>query len=368
MAQKVLVTGVSGYLGAWCANKALEAGYEVIGTVRDPESKKCSFLRDAMAGKPDTKMCAAAATALTLVKADLLSGEEYWDKEVFAGRGIDFVLHTASPYFTKAPKNEDDYIRPAVDGTNAVLKAAVKHGAKRVVVTSSGAAIWDPMVEGKVYSAEDWSDASLQSAYGKSKTLAERAAWDAVKGTSVGLSTVLPMFVLGPTLYDDKDMLRGFESGHLCIKIMRGKMSNVPRVSMGISDVRDVASAHVLALSNPDAPGKRFIVSSGTKWFADILAIFAKARPELRLSARTIPTPLLNVVALFNASVASMKSRLGVKYDVDAGPATRVLGLHFTDEVETVREMMDDFVRFGVLSGTPEPKGACRCAKRAKKA
>merc|ERR1712194_74916 len=179
--QCVLITGVSGYVGSWCANAALEAGYTVIGTVRDPDNAKCAFLQDAIAGKPG-KMSSKAAARLRLVSADLLAGDQYWN-ELFDKEKPDFVLHTASPYFAKAPADENDYIRPAVEGTNSVMRAAVAHGVNRVVLTSSVAAIWDPLVDGHCYSKSDWSDTGCQSAYGKSKTMAERAAWEAVKGT-----------------------------------------------------------------------------------------------------------------------------------------------------------------------------------------
>jgi len=368
MTQRVLITGVSGYVGSWCAQKALEAGYKVVGTVRDPTSKKCAFLRDAMAGKPGVKLSGRAASMLTLIKADLLSGEEFWDKEVFAGRSIDFVLHTASPYFSKDPVDENEYIRPAVEGTKAVLKAAVKHGVKHVVVTSSMAAHWDPMIDGKIYSPKDWSDPALQSAYGRSKTLAEQAAWDAVKGTLVKVSTIAPMFVIGPTLYTDKDLINSFESGEICVKIMTGKFSMVPRVKMGVSDVRDVALAHVRALSMPGAAGKRFILTRCTHWFEDICRIFSKSKPELMIPAKTAPSFVIKTMALWNVDMRKTLQRLDIDYNVDSDATKEILGIEWTNEHDSAKQMMDDLIELESYpsssphrDGAPKTSTTCYC-------
>merc|ERR1712129_60778 len=128
-------------------------------------------------------MSANAVGHLTLVKADLMSGEAAWDK-VFSGHSIDSVMHTASPYFAKEPKDENDFIRPAVEGTKSVIKAAIIHGVKRMVITSTVGAVWFPILDGKTYTAESWSEIEGNSAYGKSKTLAEKTAWELVEGTS----------------------------------------------------------------------------------------------------------------------------------------------------------------------------------------
>lgn len=350
---KVLITGVSGYVGSWCMQKALEADYEVIGTVRDPTSKKCAFLREALEGK-STKISSKASRNLKLVKADLLDGEEAWSKLFDVEGNIEYVLHTASPYFAQAPADPNDYIRPACEGTESVLKAAVSHNVKQVVVTSSVAAVWDPMVNSKKYTAQDWSDPSAQTAYGQSKTLAEQKAWSIVKGTKTGLATVLPMMVIGPTLYNDKEPISGFESGELCVKFMTRKMPAVPRMKFGISDVRDVAEVHIRALQVPEAVGRRFITSTQTYWMREIAAMFGAQKPELKIPSREMPSCLVGCLALCSPNLKRMKNRVDVDYTIDNSPVSQVLGLKLTSEKKTILEMMDDMIQLGAVPSKKE--------------
>jgi len=342
-----LITGVSGYVGSWCTHVALEAGYDVIGTVRDPASVKCGFLRDAMEGKPG-KMSAKAAGHLTLVKADLLSGDAAWD-EVFCGHRIDSVMHTASPYFGKEPSDENEYIRPAVEGTKSVVQAAIKHGVKRVVFTSTVGTMWFPILDGKTYNAESWSEIEGNSAYGKSKTLAEQAAWELVRGTSVELATIHPMFITGPTLYTDSSLINGFESGELVVKIMTGKFPMVPNLRMGISDVRDVAKAHLLALEKPEAVNQRFICCGEAHWFPDIVALFSQAKPVLKIPTKTMPSWLVYVASMCSPAMNRAKKGIDRDYNVDASLIRDKLGLTLTPEKETVADMMDDFIKIGAV-------------------
>lgn len=346
----VLITGVSGYVGSWCTQNALEAGYDVVGTVRDPASDKCGFLRDAMEGNKSSKMSAKAAGRLTLVKADLLSGDAAWD-EVFSGQKqrIDYVMHTASPYFGKEPSDPDDYIRPAVEGTKSVVHAAIKHGVKRIVFTSTVGTMWFPIVDGKTYTSESWSEIEGNSSYGKSKTLAEQAAWDLVKGTSVELTTIHPMFITGPTLYTDSTLIKGFESGEMVVKIMAGKFPMVPNLRMGVSDVRDVAKAHLLALEKPEAANQRFICCGETLWFPDIVALFSEAKPEFKIPTKTMPSWLVYVASLCSPAMNRAKMGVDKDFSVDTSLIRDKLGLTLIPESQTVRDMMEDFIKIGAV-------------------
>jgi len=356
--QRVLITGVSGYVGSWCANLALEAGYTVIGTVRNPDSAKCKFLQDVIAGRPG-KMSSKAAQGLHLVSADLLAGDDFWS-DLFKREKPDFVLHTASPYFAKTPADENDYIRPAVEGTTSVMRAAVAHGVKRVVVTSSVAAVWEPLLDGHCYTKSDWSDTGCQSAYGKSKTMAERAAWKVVEGTDVELSTVNPMFIIGPTLYTDKALIQGFESGNLASKIMNGKIPMQPRSKMGISDVRDVAAAHIRALTT-QSNGERFILTKETIWFKDIVQLFSEAHPKLSIGVKQAPGFVIKGLAfLGNKEMQATAKLLDKDYTVESSNVQTKLGLEFTSQKKSVADMMDDLLELGAVSSEPRPKSAVR--------
>jgi dihydroflavonol-4-reductase len=349
----VLITGVSGYVGSWCTHVALEAGYDVVGTVRDPASVKCGFLRDAMEGKSG-KMSAKAAGHLTLVKADLLSGDAAWDK-VFSGHRIDSVMHTASPYFGKEPSDESEYIRPAVEGTRSVVQAAIKHGVKRVVFTSTVGTMWFPIIDGKTYTAESWSEIEGNSAYGKSKTLAEQTAWKLVQGSSVGLTTIHPMFITGPTLYTDSTLIRGFESGDLVVRIMQAMFPMIPNIRMGLSDVRDVAKAHLLALEKPEAANQRFICCGEIRPFPEIIELFSKEKPELKIPVKAMPRWLIRFGALFSVPMKRAKASVDKEFSVDLSPMRDKLGLEMRPATETVADMMNDFIQIGavVLPGPP---------------
>lgn len=351
MDKKVLITGVSGYLGSWCAHVALEAGYDVVGTVRDPASSKCAFLRDAIEGKPG-KMSAKAPGHLTLVKGDLLSGDDAWD-QIFAVQGVGFVLHTASPYFQQAPKDPGDYIRPAVEGTTSVVRAAMKHGVKRCVVTSSVGAMFHPLKDGKEYSAQDWSDISPEggsNAYVQSKTMAEQAAWKLVEGTALEMCTVQPMFISGPTLYTSKDLISSFESGLLGTQIMAGKFPMIPRIMNSISDVRDVAKVHVLALESAQAPGKRLIAANQTRPFKEIVGFFSIHRPELEIPVKDMPNLLVHVGAALGVPALKTAQRwLGYHWTVDEVATRTALGISWTPEAQTAADMVDDFISLGAV-------------------
>jgi dihydroflavonol-4-reductase len=301
-----------------------------------------------MAGKPG-KMTTKAEGHLTLVKADLLSGDEAWD-QVFSGQGFNYVMHTASPYFGRVPDDENEYIRPALEGTESVIRACVKHGVRRCVLTSSVAAVFAPLVDGKTYTASDWTDVANPgtSAYQKSKTLAEQAAWKLVEGTSLELCTICPMFVTGPTLYQEKSMLEGFESGELAIKIMKGKFPMVPQITNAISDVRDVALAHLLALDVPAAAGKRFITAHQCRPFVDIIGMFATERPALKIPVRSMPNFLLYVLALCSPELKRAKL-FAKNFKVDEETTRTALGIKWTPEAKTVADMMDDFINLGAV-------------------
>ena len=214
----VVITGVSGYLGSYVCDYFLKDGsYRVRGTVRDIKNeKKIKPLRDAFGPLFDQ---------LELVEADLLKPESL-EKAI---EGCTYVVHTASPFPLSAPKNEDDLIKPAVEGTLSVMRAALKNKVKRVVVTSSIASIIEHIPENTkdVYSEEDWSEVKACGPYSKSKTLAEKAAWDFLQDLPESerfeLVVINPSFILGPTLIPGD-----FSSAEIISKIMKGKFPGMP--------------------------------------------------------------------------------------------------------------------------------------------
>ena len=248
----VLVTGGSGFIGAHCILQILNAGYRVRTTIR-------SLTRE-----PEVRAMLAAGgaktgAALSFAAADLMA-DAGWPESV---GGCDFVLHVASPFPAGAPRHEDELIIPAREGALRVLRAARDAGVRRVVLTSSFAAIgYGQKITDQPFSEENWTDpdGGHVTAYVKSKTLAERAAWDFIarEGGALELSVVNPVGVLGPVLGPDLST-----SIQLVKRLLDGSIQGCPRLSFGIVDARDVADLHLRAMTNPAAKGERFLAAAG---------------------------------------------------------------------------------------------------------
>ncbi len=237
---KVVITGISGFLGAHVCSVFLQSGaFQVRGTVRDKNNAiKVQPLKDAFGDHFNN---------LELVEAELLN-EESIDKAI---EGCQFVVHTASPFPSANPKDENELIKPAVEGTLSVMRAANKHKVKRVVITSSIASMMMGHLD-KILTEEDWSILTECPAYEKSKTMAEKAAWEYLdtlpEHEKFELATINPSLILGPPLVPGD-----FTSGEVIKKIMSGKFPGVPVIQFPFVDVRDVAIAHYKALTVPEA-------------------------------------------------------------------------------------------------------------------
>ncbi len=321
--QRVLVTGGSGFIAGHCILQLLEQGYLVRTTIRSlgREAAVRSILADA--GMVD-------GDALNFVAADL-TGDAGWAEAV---AGVDFVLHVASPVHPGHVENEDDLIVPAREGTLRVLRAARDAGVTRVVLTSAFHAVaWGYGRTDRLFTEDDWTilDGPGVDAYGKSKTLAERAAWDfmAAEGGSMELATILPVAVMGPVMGNE---ISG--SNHIIQRILGGAMSGYPNLWIPIVDVRDVARAHLLAMTTPAAAGQRFLVSSGPAIaLRQIGAILKEGLGEeglgdaaRRVPSRSIPDLVLRIASLFDRQLRPMVPDLGVAKRMTSEKAQRVLG------------------------------------------
>ena len=248
--QTVLVTGGSGFLGGWCLVELLQRGYRARTTVRDLARE--GEVRAAVGTQVDV------GDRLDVVAADLTKDDGWAD----AVAGCEYVLHVASPFPPAQPKNPDELIVPARDGTLRVLRASLAAGVKRIVLTSSVAAVRRPgpgsVANGRELTEDDWNDPDNPhtTPYTRSKTIAERAAWDFMRaeGGDTELVVVNPTFILGPPLTAATG-----SSMYLIKAMFSGEMSVAPRHRFGIADVRDVADLHIRAMAAPAAAGKRFI-------------------------------------------------------------------------------------------------------------
>src|SRR5262252_2814503 len=262
----VLVTGGSGFVAGHCILKLLAAGHQVRTTVRSlkRESEVRALLKQAGAEPGDR---------LSFVAADLAQ-DAGWPQAVEA---CEFVLHVASPFPVGVPHHEDELIVPAREGALRLLRAARDAGVKRVVLTSSFAAIGYGHPSHRVlFDETHWSDPNSAglSAYAKSKTLAERAAWDFVsrEGGGLELSVVNPVLVLGPVLGPD------YAASIVLIKrLLDGSVPGCPQLQMGVVDVRDVADLHLGAMLHPAAKGERFLAAAGAfMWVRDIARVLKR--------------------------------------------------------------------------------------------
>ncbi|MEI7745104.1 MAG: NAD-dependent epimerase/dehydratase family protein, partial [Chloroflexota bacterium] len=232
MTARVLVTGISGYIGQHVGAELLRQGYEVVGTVRS--ASKAAAATAAIAP-------AAPVDGLSFAEVDLLS-DRGWDD---AMAGCAYVIHVASPFVLTEPKDENELIAPAVEGTRRVIAAAQRAGVKRLVLTSSTVSMIAGKDSGR-YGPDSWSDTTAKiGAYAKSKTLAERAAWDAVAGGTMELAVINPGVVFGPSLGASADG----QTVAMITDMIGGKMPMIPDVAMGMVDVRDVARLHVKAMT-----------------------------------------------------------------------------------------------------------------------
>jgi dihydroflavonol-4-reductase len=322
MSERVLVTGVTGYIGQHCAVELLKQGYEVVGSIRS--KSKAESTRSAI-----SKF--APVEKLSFVEADLLS-DQGWDA---AMKGCTYVLHVASPFVIAEPKNENDLITPAVEGTKRVLAAAKRAKVKRVVLTSSTAAIMAGNGSGK-FGPETWSNLNAKiGAYLKSKTLAEQAAWNFVKGDDLELTVINPGGVFGPPISGAVDG----QNVKMLTDMIKGKVPLIPDVAMGMVDVRDVARLHVKAMTSPLAEGKRFIAASAEPIEMATVAAVLKKAGYAKVPSRRAPSLLLRVMGLFDREAKGMIPFLGQRASFDNRATFEVLDWKPTPIEESLREM-----------------------------
>lgn len=340
MPHTVLLTGATGYIAKHVALKLLTAGYHLRASVRD--MGRVDEVRAAMRAHLTDP---AALDRLTFVTLDL-GRDAGWAEAL---EGVDALVHTASPFPLVQPKDEDAVIRPAVDGTLRALRAAKAAGVGRVVLTSSAVAVMGgDLPQGKAaFTEDDWTDLAHPSinAYGRSKTLAERAAWDFVRdhAPDMQLTTINPVLVLGPPL----DRHFG-TSVSLVERVLQARDPAVPRVGFPIVDVRDVAEMHLRALTLPETAGKRFIAFDSFLWFEEIARILKAAYPERRIVTRKAPDAVLRVLALFDKSIRTILPILGRKDEASSARAQKVMGIAFIPAEQSLR----DTARFLLDNGT----------------
>jgi nucleoside-diphosphate-sugar epimerase len=340
-ATTVLVTGATGFIAMHCIVQLLEQGYRVRGTARSRDRE--AGLRRSLAEHVDP------GDRLEIVEADL-THDDGWPEAV---AGCRYVLHVASPIPRTPPKHEDDLIVPAREGALRVLRAAADAGVERVVMTSSMAAIsYGVERRGRVFTEDDWSnpDSPKIPPYEKSKTLAERAAWDFVASLPeerrLELVTINPGLVLGPVLDADWGT-----SGEVVRKLMKREFPGCPNMSWAPVDVRDVAAAHVAAMTTPGAGGKRFLCAIEPHTMLEIAQVLERHFGErgYRIPTRKLPSFVVRIVALFDRTARLGLANLDDPIQVDNSRIESVLSWKPRPFEEMVRDMGESMIRYGVV-------------------
>jgi nucleoside-diphosphate-sugar epimerase len=335
----VLVTGGSGYIGSWCVIGLLQRGYTVRTTVRSLDRENAVRAAIGSVVDPQDRLSFHAAE---------LTADGGWNQ---AAGGCTHVLHVASPVVAAEPKEADALIVPARDGTRRVLHAALEAGVSRVVLTSSVAAATSRADARESVTDETvWTDLDDRKtgAYARSKTLAERTAWDLV-GASAGattLATVQPSLVLGPVLSRDFSA-----SVTLVERLLSGRVPGLPRLGFSIVDVRDVADLHIRAMTAPEAAGQRFIASGDFAWIADLAALLRARLGEKasKVPTRKVPDLVVRIAALFDKDLASVAPRLGDKRMFSSAKAQQMLGWRPRPLEETVVDCARSLIASGAV-------------------
>ncbi|RDD37144.1 Dihydroflavonol-4-reductase [Trichoplax sp. H2] len=345
----VLVTGASGFVAAHVCYQLLQKGYKVRGTVRDPSNeKKCKPLRE---------LCPDAKYPIELVRGELTE-KECWIEAV---KGCHFVVHIASPLPAALPKDEDEIIKPAVNGTLNVLEACVQSGTvKRVVLTSSVAAVSNGFMweTGRLYSEKDWTDPSQAAPYEKSKTLAEKAAWDFIEKLpseqKFELAVINPVLVLGPVMQGSN-----CTSMEIPMRLLMRQMPAVPKLNFPIIDVRDLAAGHVAALTSDKAAGNRHIMVSENMWFAEIAKVYTEEFKSQGYRVPTLVSPnwVIRLMAFTDPTLKALTKSLSRVGAYDTTQAKEHLDMKIRPARETVIDMAYSLIERGFVPKTAKYTG-----------
>ncbi|HVU58820.1 MAG TPA: aldehyde reductase [Puia sp.] len=338
----VLVTGGTGFVAIHCIVQLLQKGYKVRTTLRNlgRTNEVLDMLKEG--GIPSSEN-------LSFVEADL-TRDDNWDRAV---ANCKYVLHVASPIFLRIPDDENEMIRPAVEGTLRVLRAARDAGVKRVVMTSNfGAVGYSHKDSTQLITEASWTDPNQKglSAYNRSKVLAERAAWDFMQkeGGALELSVINPMAIFGPSLSPV------LSSGYgLLQKVIDGSMKAIPNMSLGIVDVRDVADLHLRAMTNPAAKGQRFLALAGGVMTLPGIARFLKEKmPAVtqRTSTKKLPDWALRIAALFNKQAKAIVPLVGVYRNASNEKAKNLLGWQPRSNETALLATVESMIKWKIIS------------------
>ena len=340
MINKVLLTGISGWIAKHTAIELLNAGYEVLGTIRN---------NNLIDQTKQTISKYASTEKLSFVELDLLK-DDGWNE---AAKGCRYIFHVASPFPMKVSSNRENLLPVAVDGTLRVLNAGLNAGVEQIIKTSSIVAMFRKPNRTNPYTfgENDWSDENWiegVSDYFLSKTKAEKAAWRLMesKGLKNKLTTINPGGVFGDAL--DK---KGGTSIEYIRQFMKGKFPGAPKFAVLISDVKDIAKAHVACIGNNKVGGRRLIVGKDVKRLVELSQIIAEAMPEYKkkLPTKELPNLMVKLISYIDSSAKTMIPDLGIMMQTDTSYAEEILGFKFKPAKGCISENAKSVVRLGLV-------------------
>jgi dihydroflavonol-4-reductase len=327
--KKVLLTGISGYIAMHCAKELLMRDYHINATVRNLD--KVEDIKNALSA------LSLDVNKIQFFQADLLSDDNWADAMV----DCEYVMHVASPYPLNQPKDENVLIKPAVEGTERVVSLAIENNVKKIVLTSSVVAVSVGHTK-KEYSEEDWSFADKPiAAYAKSKTLAEKKAWELIKNanTDTKLTVINPSGVIGPSLTSEISSTQLIIAG-----LMNGRIPvNLP-IHIGYVDVRDVALAHIKALENPNSDGERIILSNTELWHKDVSKILKEG--GYKAPWLTVSVPVAKFLANVVPALKGAKRFLGKDMVKNTTKAEDILGISYIDIKKSILDDAKSLTEF----------------------
>ena len=340
MINKVLLTGISGWIAKHTAIELLNAGYEVLGTIRN---------KNLVDQTKQTISKYASTEKLSFVELDLLR-DDGWNE---AAKGCSYIFHVASPFPMKVSSNRENLLPVAVDGTLRVLNAGLNAGVEQIIKTSSIVAMFRKPNRTNPYTfgENDWSDENWiegVSDYFLSKTKAEKAAWRLMesKGLKNKLTTINPGGVFGDAL--DK---KGGTSIEYIRQFMKGKFPGAPKFAVLISDVKDIAKAHVACIGNNKVGGRRLIVGKDVKRLVELSQLIAEAMPEYKkkLPTKELPNLMVKLISYIDSSAKTMIPDLGIMMQTDTSYAEEILGFKFKPAKGCISENAKSVVRLGLV-------------------
>ena len=340
MTNKVLLTGISGWIAKHTAIELLNAGYEVLGTIRN---------KNLVDQTKQTLSKYASTEKLSFVELDLLK-DDGWNE---AAKGCRYIFHIASPFPMKVSSNRENLLPVAVDGTLRVLNAGLNAGVEQIIKTSSIVAMFRKPNRTNPYTfgENDWSDENWiegVSDYFLSKTKAEKAAWRLMesKGLKNKLTTINPGGVFGDAL--DK---KGGTSIEYIRQFMKGKFPGAPKFAVLISDVKDIAKAHVACIGNNKVGGRRLIVGKDVKRLVELSQLIAEAMPEYKkkLPTKELPNLMVKLISYIDSSAKTMIPDLGIMMQTDTSYAEEILGFKFKPAKGCISENAKSVVRLGLV-------------------